>query len=51
MVLIKADKKANYKNMVDIMDEMLINKIDRYAVADITPREENYFNQQPAAVR
>jgi biopolymer transport protein ExbD len=51
MVLIKADKKANYKNMVDIMDEMLINKIDRYAVADITPREENYFNQQPAAAR
>ncbi|NIG52181.1 biopolymer transporter ExbD [Chitinophaga sp. Cy-1792] len=44
MVLIKADKSANYKNLIDVMDEMLINKIDRYAVVDITPEEQAYFN-------
>jgi biopolymer transport protein ExbD len=40
MVLIKADDKANYKNVVDIMDEMLINDVARYAMVDITPAEQ-----------
>ena len=39
MVLIKADKSANYRNVVDIMDEMLINHVERYAVVDITPED------------
>ncbi len=43
MVLIKADKGSNYKNVVDIMDEMLINKVDRYAVVDINDKEAAYF--------
>lgn len=43
MVLIKADKNANYKNMVDIMDEMLINHVQRYAVVDITPKDEAFL--------
>lgn len=43
MVLIKADDKANYKNVVDIMDEMLINDVDRYAMVDITPAEQNFL--------
>jgi hypothetical protein len=43
MVLIKADDKANYKNVVDIMDEMLINDVDRYAMVDITPAEEGFL--------
>lgn len=43
MVLIKADKAANYKNVVDIMDEMLINHVDRYAMVDITPEDVAYL--------
>jgi biopolymer transport protein ExbD len=43
MVLIKADDKANYKNVVDIMDEMLINDVDRYAMVDITPAEQGFL--------
>lgn len=43
MVLIKADNNANYKNVVDIMDEMLINDVDRYAMADISPAEQSFL--------
>jgi biopolymer transport protein ExbD len=44
MVLIKADEHANYKNVVDIMDEMLINDVPRYAVVDITPEEKRFLH-------
>ena len=40
MVIIKASDGATYKNVVDILDEMAINKVDRYAVVDITPEED-----------
>jgi biopolymer transport protein ExbD len=43
MVLIKADNAANYKNVVDIMDEMLINHVARYAMVDITPEEKTFL--------
>lgn len=50
MVLIKADEHANYKNVVDIMDEMLINDVDSYMLADITPEERTYLANGPVAV-
>ena len=40
VVLIKAMDKAKYKNMVDILDEMNINVIQRYALVDITKVDE-----------
>jgi biopolymer transport protein ExbD len=43
MVLIKADNDANYRNVVDIMDEMLISDISRYAMVDITPEEKAFL--------
>lgn len=39
IVLIKADEKAKYKNIVDIIDEMAITIIASYAVVDISPTE------------
>jgi biopolymer transport protein ExbD len=37
VVMIKAADEANYKNLVDILDEMQICNIGRYAIVDITP--------------
>lgn len=39
IILIKADDKAKYKNMVDIIDEMAITTVANYAVVDISPLE------------
>lgn len=39
IVVIKATDKSKYKNMIDILDEMLICNIGRYAIVDITPVE------------
>lgn len=50
MVLIKADEHANYRNVVDIMDEMLINDIDSYMLVDITPEERTYLTNGPVAI-
>ena len=37
VVLIKPTDEANYKNVVDILDEMNISNIKRYALVDIAP--------------
>lgn len=39
IVIIKPSKKSNYKNLVDILDEMAITKVPTYAIVDITPEE------------
>lgn len=38
-IIIKPDKDASYKNAVDVLDEMSINEISRYAMVDPTPDE------------
>ena len=40
VVLIKPDEESNYKNFVDILDEMNITNIASYAVVDISPKEK-----------
>ncbi|MGE5521376.1 MAG: ExbD/TolR family protein [Candidatus Dadabacteria bacterium] len=40
VVVIKPNKDATYKNTVDILDEMTINNVQRFALVDITPQEE-----------
>lgn len=39
MVIIKPNAEANYKNTVDILDEMTINAVKRYAIVDIADVE------------
>jgi len=39
VVLIKPMDDANYRNMVDILDEMNICAVSRYAIVDVTPQE------------
>ena len=39
IVIIKPSKKSNYKNLVDILDEMAIADVPTYAIVDISPDE------------
>lgn len=39
VVIIKPSAEATYKNTIDILDEMTINQITRYAMIDITDQE------------
>jgi len=41
IVIIKPSKKCNYKNLVDILDEMAIAKIETYAVVNEFSTEES----------
>jgi biopolymer transport protein ExbD len=40
VVLIKPDDKSNYKNMVDILDEMNITDQKKYALVDISKADQ-----------
>jgi biopolymer transport protein ExbD len=39
MILIKATDDSSYKNLVDILDEMMICNIGKYAIINITPED------------
>jgi biopolymer transport protein ExbD len=41
VVLIKPDDKSNYKNMVDILDEMNITDQKKYALVDISKADQD----------
>jgi biopolymer transport protein ExbD len=43
-VLVKADDKASYKNVVDLIDELNITMIGKYAVIDMMPAELSLIN-------
>ncbi len=46
MVLTKAGKNANYKNVVAILDEMLINGVKRYTIAELGEGESRFLESR-----
>jgi biopolymer transport protein ExbD len=39
-VIIKPTNSSNYKSLVDVLDEMIINNVNRYALVNISQTEE-----------
>lgn len=50
-VMIKAADESNYKNLVDILDEMNICNIARYAIVDITPYDQGLMDKKDPPVK
>jgi len=48
-IIIKPDKDATYKNAVDVLDEMTIDDISRYAMVDPTADEYKLIQQTEQA--
>jgi biopolymer transport protein ExbD len=46
VILIKPTEKSNYKNMVDILDEMAITKAKTYAIVDPTPDDFKFVRKE-----
>ncbi|SHL53361.1 biopolymer transporter ExbD [Chryseobacterium polytrichastri] len=44
-VIIEPTDKANYKNFVDILDNIAISKKERYGVTDIKPWEKKVYEE------
>jgi biopolymer transport protein ExbD len=49
-VILKPSNESNYKNMVDVLDEMTIANIVRYAIVDISPEEELAYKKSKPLV-
>jgi biopolymer transport protein ExbD len=47
MILFKADTEASYQNIIDIIDEMLINDVRKYALLKMTSKERNFLKTHP----
>lgn len=45
-VIIKSSKDSDYKTLVDALDEVVINKIDSYALLDISKVEEAFLKNR-----
>ena len=47
IVIIKPTKKSNYRNLVDILDEMAISGVDTYAIVpEFTPEETKLIDKK-----
>ena len=45
MVVVKAGPESSFKNAVNILDEMTINEVKRYAMVDISTAESSRMHQ------
>ena len=49
ITLIKPDSTSNFKNLVDILDEMAINDVTKFVLTDITDKERQMIADAKAA--
>ncbi len=49
VIVIKPNEEATYKNTVDILDEMTINEVKRFAMIDILPVENELIKRTEQA--
>ncbi|RAJ10850.1 biopolymer transport protein ExbD [Chitinophaga skermanii] len=49
VIIIKSNDDATYKDFVDILDEMAINRIQRYATVDISDQDKQWIKSTEAA--
>jgi biopolymer transport protein ExbD len=45
-ILIKSNDNADYTGVVDVLDEIVINKVKRYALVKITDEEKHFLKQR-----
>lgn len=45
-VIIKPSDESTYQDFVSVLDEMLINKVNYYAVTDITAQEKEFIKER-----
>jgi biopolymer transport protein ExbD len=50
-VIIKPTKEARYKNLVDALDEMAINKVRYYVILDVSKLEEDFIKNPAAGLK
>jgi phospholipid N-methyltransferase len=48
VIVIKPSSKCNYKNVIDMLDEMSINIVKKYALVDIFDIEEQLVQKSDA---
>ena len=46
IVIIKASEKSNYRNLVDILDEMAITGTKTYAIVDISDKDLEFLDEK-----
>lgn len=46
MLLVKASANSSYGNVVDVLDEMVINGVKKYAIVQITDEENDWLRQR-----
>lgn len=44
-IIVKPTDEANYKNFVDVIDNISISKKERYGITDIKPWEKKVYNE------
>ncbi len=51
IIVIKATDESTYKNLVDILDEMAICSIARYAIVDVTPYDLELIGKKDSSAK